>query len=129
VSDFWERHRGRLFANFFFCSLGCAGCFFLQRSFGVPGVVASLAVGFTGSFLPPLKGYDQKQAVAGLYSGSFAGMCSLSLLASSADVVALSFLVSLYFFCVSPFFRGLGGKLGSIAFLASVTLGLLKGLL
>jgi len=116
----------QILLNFIFCSLGCYCCYFLQNNFSISNVLASILVGLAGSFLPKAKIYDANKAIASIYSGSFASMCSLSYFESFVDVIILCALVGFYFTVLSPFFRGYGGKLGSIAFFSSLSFILFK---
>lgn len=91
--------------------------------------MASILVGFVGSFLPESSLYDSKQSIACVYTGSFAAMSSLALLSHAIDVLMLSLFVAFYFKVISPYFRGFGGKLGSVAFISVVSFVCIKGLL
>ena len=113
--------------NLFFCSLGCISCFYLQKELMLPSFLASILVGLTGSFLPPSKFYNNNKGIAGVYSGSFASMCSLAYFTTFWDLLILCLFVGLYFNIFSPYFRGVGGKLGTIGFLSSISFVALKG--
>ena len=91
--------------------------------------MASAGVGLLGSFLPDSKFYDSKQMIAAIYTGSFAAMCSLELFDSVVDILMLSLLTGISFIFFSPHFKGFGGKLGAIGFVASVAFVSLKGFL
>ena len=105
--------------NIFFCSLGCIVCFCLQQYFATPNYWACPLTGLAGSFLPISNFYNQKKAIAAVYCGSFAGMTSLAHLQEIEQLLLLSLLVGIAFHCLTSFFRGVGGKLGSIAFFSS----------
>lgn len=117
------------FLIFLFCSFGCASCWLLQLYTGWPAYLASIVVGLIGSFIPQSSIYDRDQCVACIYSGSFAGMCSLSFFVNNSDILLLCFLVGTYFNIFKHYLNGLGGKLGTIGFFASISFALLRGLL
>ena len=100
--------------------VGCVGCFLLQRQIHVSAVVGSAVVGLLGTFLP------ESEAQALIYSGSFAGMCSEEILGSHLQVLFLSLVGSAIFIVAKPHFKGMGGKMGAIAFVSSLFLLALK---
>ncbi len=110
--------------NFFlmtlFCSIGCITCLYLVAYQGLPNYLASALVGLVGSFLPRASFYDSKEATACVYAGSFAGMCSVSFFSNTTSVLALCFLVGVSFRFINPYFKGVGGKLGTIGFVSSL---------
>ena len=112
-----------------FCCLGCVSCLYIQIYFGSPSFVASIIVGFIGSFLPRSSMYNVKKGVASIYCGSFAGMSSSIYLVGLIDYIVLGLLVGFYFSIIGDKYRGLGGKLGAIGFIASVTLITIKSIL
>lgn len=114
---------------FLFCSMGCVACFYLQKSFLLPNYLASASVGFVGSFIPQSRFFDSKQLIAAVYTGSFASMCSLSFFSRQYDLLTLCFIVGASFIALSPFFKGFGGKLGTIGFVASFSFICVKALL
>jgi len=105
---------------FVFCSFGLVAAVSLQSVFLIPSFLASAFVGFVGSFLPKSKFYDSKKAVACVYTGSFAGMCSAEFLTSRFDIMVLCVFTGFSFSLVGSRFRGFGGKLGTIAFVSSL---------
>ncbi len=111
----------------FACSIGFWTCILLQN-LGTSAILASVVTGLIGSFLPVSKKYDSKELIACTYTGSFTAMGSAILL-HDIYLVILPFLVSVSYLTLSRFYRGFGGKLGSIAFLASASLLLLKELM
>jgi hypothetical protein len=99
---------------------GCVSCFLLQRQVHLSAVVASAAVGLLGSLVPEV------EAQALIYSGSFAGMCSEEILSSHLQVLFLSLVGGAIFIVAKPHFKGMGGKMGAIAFVSSLFLLALK---
>lgn len=101
----------------------------LQVILGPPGFLASICVGLVGSFLPESRFFDSKKCVACIYAGSFAAMSAQSLIANFWDALIISLFLGVSFKLISPYFKGLGGKLGSIAFVAVLFFALLKEVL
>jgi hypothetical protein len=101
---------------------GCVSCFLLQRQFHLSAVIASAGVGLLGSLVPEV------DAQALIYSGSFAGMCSEEILSSHLQILFLSLVGGAIFIVAKPHFKGMGGKMGAIAFVTSLFLLALKGL-
>jgi hypothetical protein len=114
---------------FIFCAAGCFSCFSLQKYLNIPSFYASALVGLIGSFLPNSRFYDSKRLIACIYCGSFASMCSLTLFTSSADIFILCSITGCYFLLLGNYFRGFGGKLGTIGFLSSLSFVIFKGIL
>ncbi len=109
---------------FFF---GCFICFVLHEYFRVPIVVAAAATGLIGTFLPFSKTL-KSHPYAAIYAGSFAGMCSSSLINSYWELSLISLIGASLYILTMNLFAGFGGRLGSVAF-ASVALYMLaKGI-
>lgn len=90
-------------------AVGAATAYILNIHVGLGPVVAAALVGLLGSFLP-------KKLPPAIYCGSFVGMSS-SLVLGNIWVVGLAGLAAgiLYLFAENVF-KGVGGKLGTIAF-------------
>ena len=101
---------------------GCAGTFALRWYGGASAVTASAAVGLAGTFIPSLGRVDRKHLHLVLYAGTFAGMGSFELLGGPGGLLAISLVGTGIYLLVSPHFHGLGGKLGVVAFVASLLL-------
>ena len=112
-----------------FTSVGCLSCFYLQSALNIPAFFASALVGFLGSFIPTSYLVNTKPLIACVYTGSFSAMCSLSFFTSSFDTIILGVLTGVYYITMARYFRGFGGKLGTIGFLSSLSFVLFKGLL
>ena len=98
---------------------GCIACYLLQVSYGLSPVMSSAITGLLGSFLHVPKIYEKKGLHAAIYSGSFAGMCSLEMLQHPGHVVLISFIGTGIYLMMKPRFPGFGGKLGTVSFIAS----------
>ncbi|MCY7294239.1 hypothetical protein [Alteromonas sp. a30] len=83
-------------------------------------VVASAMVGFLGSFLSGNKYVKTTDLHNNIFIGSFAGMCSGSLVLGLNEVLAVGLISGFLCSASNAYFHGLGGRLGSIAFIASL---------
>lgn len=102
----------------FFC--GCFLSFILHDKFNVPIVVAAAGTGLIGTFIPFSRAY-KSHPYAAIYAGSFAGMCSSSLINNYWELGLISFFGASLYVMTMNLFAGFGGRLGSVAF-ASVAL-------
>jgi hypothetical protein len=117
--------------------LGCALCFLLQTRGGLTSVTASAAIGLGATFIPIPKKFNDKfndkfdsnGFAAAVYTGTFAGMCSRDLLATHQHVFILSILGAVIYVLAKQHFVGFGGKLGAVAFSASLLFLLARSIL
>ena len=100
----------------------CILCLYLQKAFGFTPIFSAALIGFTGTFYPFSFVVDKKQIHGVIYSGAFAGMCSLEYLEGPQHVLLLSFIGCCIYLCLRPYLNGFGGKLGTIAFISSALL-------
>lgn len=107
----------RFIVKFMAFFIGCYGCFVLREQTGLTPVVSSALVGLLGSFIPFPKSFNGKGIHDAIYCGSFAGMCSLSYLSTVSSFVVISGLGSFVYLLTVPYFKGHGGKFGSMAFI------------
>lgn len=107
---------------FLAAGLGCYACYFLRTEFGVSPVLASVLVCLLASFVSFFRALKTLNVsiMQAVYAGSFTGMISLHHIKNSVDICILCALVGASFLVCSPFCKGFGGKLGAVAFLASV---------
>jgi hypothetical protein len=94
-----------------FAGLGSALTIFLSHELGIYPVIASSAVGIVGYLI------IKKYAIA-IYCGSFAGMISSELLLTY-EVLLIALICGLVVLLLKPVFRGVGGKLGTMAFIST----------
>lgn len=109
--------------------VGCFVCVYLQKEFNFSPVFASALVGFTGTFYHFSKMVEKAGIHAVIYSGSFAGMCSLDNLPTHLHVFTISIIGTVFYFLLRPHLTGFGGKLGVIALLSSLIMVFSRGLL
>lgn len=100
--------------------IGAVMTYGLSRHVGFSVIVAASIVGILGGI------------VAGKYSslvycGAFVGMTSPSIFGSYLHVVGAAILASFVWYLSRPMFRGMGGKLGTVAFVGVIILVLSGG--
>lgn len=94
--------------------------FVLIDGANVGTVLASAMVGFVGSFLPSTRSIPASTLHADIFIGSFAGMCSGSIILGLNEVFAIGVMAGGVTVIIGNWLNGMGGRLGSIAFIASV---------
>lgn len=99
---------------------GCLFCFYLQSRFGLSPVISAALTGFLGSFIPDAKRIESTHVHATIYMGAFVAMGSKVVTAGAWQIVFVSLLGSTIYFFMVPHFKGLGGRLGLIAFISSL---------
>lgn len=96
--------------------IGSLGTYFIDTQYKISAVVASALLGLTfGLILPNVFDNGQSLAVA-LFCGTFIGMSTTTKLTSRISVMVASLIGTIIFLYTAPYFAGLGGKLGLIAF-------------
>jgi hypothetical protein len=92
---------------------------FLKIEFNISVIVFVAGLGFLGSFISIHKKIDKHDIHGIIYSGAFAGMAN-SIVFNSFSMILLSASIatSLYLLC-NKLFLGIGGKLGTLAFLST----------
>ncbi|MFW5794939.1 MAG: hypothetical protein ACOCV1_05605 [Bacillota bacterium] len=96
---------------------GVLSTYFLVEYLNIPVIIASAFVGIIGhAFF--------REFEAAIYMGSFAGMIS-PFLFNYFDVLILAFFAAFYFIFTKRILKGYGGKLGTTAFLASISTSLI----
>lgn len=113
----------------FFFSMGLIGCWALNQYLNWSLFVSSALVGLIGSFIPTSKTLNNHDTSAIIYAGSFAGMSSVSIIPHPAYLIVLGMIGGFTYYKFTPYFIGLGGKLGTIAFISSLSLLLILGAL
>lgn len=93
-------------------------CFHLQAHFKLTAVLSAAITGLIGSFIPGNRFIEKIHIESAIYSGAFVAMDSRLLHAGPYYVIIASFIGASLYFLMTPFFKGFGGKLGTIAFLS-----------
>ncbi len=112
---------GLYFINTLLLSLSCICCLTLRSELELGAVTAAALTGLLGSFLQ-LPGHiiDRDQLHAVVYTGAFVGMGTPAVLSGPADAVGISLLGAGIFLLFRPLGVGVGGKMGTIAFISSL---------
>ncbi len=99
-------------------------CYQLHTSTDLSNVVSSALVGLGASFLPNIKSSSEylKKLPAAIYCGTFIGMTSMAVQASILVILAAGLVSGLLYILSKNIFVGVGGKLGTIAFVGVVVL-------
>ncbi|WP_341206776.1 hypothetical protein [uncultured Psychrosphaera sp.] len=105
------------FITFF---LGFIACFAMHTTLALPLVISAALTGLIGKVIPFPQEFNN-HPYAAIYAGSFAGMCSASLITSYWEIAIISCIGASLYVLTMDMFDGFGGKLGGVAF-ASVTL-------
>jgi hypothetical protein len=116
----WFRYGELWFYKFLSFFIGCWLCLNLQSHLGWGPVISAALVGFLGSFFPENRKIHSAHIQANIYIGAFVGMGSKALSTNSVHIALIALLGSLLYFLLTPYFKGLGGKLGMIAFVSSL---------
>lgn len=102
-------------------SVGAAGTYLLSAKLKLSVVFASALMGLLGAIvLPMIHGNPGVTLAVGLFCGTFIGMSSVERLYNLRSVLLASLLGAVIFSYTQPYFTGLGGKLGAIAFGSSI---------
>lgn len=103
--------------DLFYTGMGVILTYFIAKELSINAVIASSAVGFIGYLV------IKNHSVA-IYCGSFAGMVS-SFVFGYDEVILIAFVCGLLYILLKPLFVGVGGKLGTIAFISTVGMAIL----
>jgi hypothetical protein len=100
--------------------LGCLSCLALKTFAGFGPVAASALTGLAGSFLDVPRLLDRHHLHALVYSGAFIGMGSTAVVAGPGDAAGISVIAAAVYLLLAPVGVGAGGKMGTVAFVASL---------
>lgn len=107
--------KNKIIIIFAFCA-GCILCFEAHTVLHISSVLSSALIGLLGSFVTSSKKPIINACPAAIYSGSFAGMCSIEIIQSFAQLLGVSLLGGFIYLSLESHFKGIGGKLGTVAF-------------
>lgn len=100
--------------------IGSIGTYLINEQYNIGVVTASGLLGLTFALiLPNIFSNGHSLAVA-LFCGTFIGMSTTSKLSTRVSVMVASLIGTIIFLYTAPYFAGLGGKLGLIAFGSTV---------
>jgi hypothetical protein len=100
------------------CGAGGAAATFLLQRYGLSAVIASCLVGLSGAGIAALASTPSLAAV--IFAGTFVGMSALTLTSLALIAIAGAGSSLLYILMIKfNILSGYGGRLGSIAFIAT----------
>jgi len=100
--------------------IGSLGTYLINEQYDIGVVTASSLLGLTfGLILPNVFSHGGALAVA-LFCGTFIGMSTSSKLSTRVSVLIATIIGTIIYLYTAPYFAGLGGKLGLIAFGSSI---------
>lgn len=97
-------------------ALGCILCFLGHEYLSISSVTSSALIGLLGSFVTSKDKSEINLCPAAIYSGSFAGMCSSEIISNHLELFIVSLLGGILYLGLDGLFKGIGGKLGTVAF-------------
>lgn len=100
--------------------LGSNLCFYTQLQLEISPILTSCCVGLLGTLIP------NKKYSAAIYSGSFVGVCGETFINSHFEIALASTVGGIFTLLLQHRLDGYGGKLGTIAFLGSTSLLVLR---
>ncbi|WP_413294622.1 hypothetical protein ACLSU7_05860 [Bdellovibrio sp. HCB185ZH] len=106
--------------KFFTFLLGCMSCFYFQAQLGMTPVMGAALTGLLGTFIPETKRIEKTHVHANIYMGAFVAMGSKITDQGFWQIFFVSAIGSLIYFVMSRYFKGMGGRLGLIAFISSL---------
>lgn len=106
--------------------LGTILSFWGQVYLNFSPVLSSALVGLIGCFFKFKNLSHPNLLPLTIYCGSFAGMCSTSFFITANELYLMSMLGGIIYALLLPLFNGLGGKLGTVAFISVALFYLLR---
>lgn len=99
--------------------LGAICSFYLHNNLGLNSVLGASITGTVASFIPNLKKHSNylQKIPAAVYCGAFVGMCSNSVANGFLFILVASFFTAVFLIISKSILHGIGGKLGTLAFL------------
>jgi len=116
----------RYLGNFLALYLGCAGCYLLRTGLGWSSILSAAVLGVAISYVPFPARFDRKGIQIAFCTGTFVGMSSLQIIGNPWQVLEVSLLGAALYVLAGPHLKGIGGRMGFIAFLATATWLLLR---
>jgi hypothetical protein len=99
--------------------IGAIACHLLNVNYELGSVLSAGIIGTLGSFAPKLNKQSDyyKELPTAIYCGVFVGMSSNTITPTLGFVIAAGIIAGLFFLLSKNLFIGIGGKLGTMAFL------------
>ncbi|WP_413586929.1 hypothetical protein [Bdellovibrio sp. HCB274] len=95
-------------------------CFFFQAQLEFSVVASAALTGLLGTFIPDTKRIESTHVHANIYMGAFVAMGSKITQQGFWQILLVSAIGSLIYLVMSQYFKGMGGRLGLIAFISSL---------
>lgn len=118
----------RYLSNFLALYLGCVGCFLLRTELGWSAILAAAVLEVAITLIPLPARFDPKAIQIAFCTGTFVGMSSLQVIATPLQALEVSLMGAALYGLTGHHLKGLGGRMGFIAFLVSTSWLLLKAL-
>ena len=115
-------------SNFLALYLGCVGCYLLRTELGWSAILAAAVLEIAITCLPFPSRFDPKSIQVAFCTGTFVGMSSLQIIATPLQALEISLMGAALYGLAGHHLKGLGGRMGFIAFLVSTSWLLLKAL-
>lgn len=96
--------------------IGSLGTYFINKQYKLGAVVASSLLGLTFALILPNVFHNGNSLAVALFCGTFIGMSTTTKLTTRVSVIIASIIGTIIYLYTAPYFAGLGGKLGLIAF-------------
>lgn len=96
--------------------IGALGTYLINDKLKTGAVIASSIIGITGGLILPNVFSSGTALAVALFCGTFIGMSTTTKLTSRVSVIQASVIGTIIYLYTTPYFAGLGGKLGLIAF-------------
>ncbi|EDM43012.1 hypothetical protein SCB49_12344 [unidentified eubacterium SCB49] len=108
--------------------VGAVVCYLLNVHYGLGSVIAAGIVGTIASFFPLInkKSDYLKQIPTSIYCGAFVGMSSTEISTSVSFALIAGIIAGIFLLLSKNLFIGVGGKLGTMAFLGVIIVYLLS---
>ena len=110
----------RCLINFLALYLGCVGCLWLRTEWNWSPILAAAFLGVAVTFIPLPARFDEKRIQIVFCTGTFVGMGSAQIISGPREVVEVCLVGAALCVLAEPYLKGIGGRMGFIAFLASV---------
>lgn len=115
-------HEYESFRIAFWVPVGAISSYYLNQKIGLGPVLGASIVGVLASFLPNIKPKSNyfAQLPTPIYCGAFIGMSSTNVATDFTFIMVASFFTAVLLIVSKSILKGVGGKLGTLAFMGVV---------
>lgn len=112
-------HEFESFSVAIWVPIGAVASFWLHQVIGLGPVLGAAIVGTAASFIPDIKRESTYlvQLPAAIYCGAFVGMSDARIAGDIKFVIVAGFFTGIFLMVSKSLLKGVGGKLGTVAFL------------